>query len=113
MANAASHGHEAHAHEASMTKKSIWNVFWVLFGITTLEFIIALVLVPNGVFTQGIANTLYIVLTIAKAFYIVAYFMHLKFEKLGLIYCIIIPLMFIIAFIVAMLSEGGYTLLAR
>ena len=102
-----------HHHEETMTKKKIWNVFWILLGITAIEFFIALVLVPKGAFTHGIANVIYIGLTILKAFYIVAFFMHLKFEKLGLIYCIIIPLIFIIGFIVAMLGEGDYTLLAR
>ncbi len=102
-----------HHHEETMTKKKIWTVFWYLLGITTVEFIIALLLVPKGVFTQGIANVVYIILTIVKAFYIVAFFMHLKFEKISLALCIIVPLVFIIAFIVAMLGEGDYTLLAR
>lgn len=102
-----------HHHEETMTKKKIWNVFWVLLGITAVEFIIALVCVPKGMFTHGIANIIYILLTLLKAFYIVAFFMHLKFEKLGLIYCIVVPMIFIIGFIVAMLGEGNYTLLAR
>lgn len=102
-----------HHHEETMTKKKIWGVFWILLGITAIEFIIALVIVPKGIITHGMANVVYILLTILKAFYIVAFFMHLKFEKLNLIYSIIVPLVFIIAFIVAMLGEGNYTLLAR
>jgi cytochrome c oxidase subunit IV len=83
-------------------------VFWVLLGITAIEFFIALVLIPRGVFGQNIANVIYIALTLLKAFYIVAYFMHLKFEKLGLIYAIIVPLVFIIFFIIWMLYEGNF-----
>ncbi len=101
--------HIAHHDEhGSMTKKKIWGVFWVLLGITSIEFFIALVLIPRGVFGQNIANIIYIALTLLKAFYIVAYFMHLKFEKLGLIYSIIVPLVFIIFFIIWMLYEGNF-----
>ena len=101
--------HIAHHEEhGSMTKNKIWGVFWVLLGITAIEFFIALVLIPRGVFGQNIANVIYIALTLLKAFYIVAYFMHLKFEKLGLIYSIIVPLVFIIFFIIWMLYEGNF-----
>ena len=68
--------HIAHHDEhGSMTKKKIWGVFWVLLGITAIEFFIALVLIPRGVFGQNIANVIYIALTLLKAFYIVAFFM--------------------------------------
>ncbi|RZL01534.1 MAG: caa(3)-type oxidase, partial [Pedobacter sp.] len=50
----------------------------------------------------------YIFLTILKAFYIVAYFMHLKFEKLGLQLSLTVSFVFIIYFIVLMFIEGGY-----
>ena len=102
--HAAAH-HEDHA---SMTKKKIWSVFWVLLGITAIEFLIALVLIPKGVLGHGLGNFLYIALTLLKAFYIVAYFMHLKFEKVGLIYSIIVPTIFIIFFVIWMLYEGNY-----
>lgn len=98
----------AHSDHGSMTKKKIWSVFWVLLGITAIEFFIALVMIPKGMMGAGLANVIYIALTLLKAFYIVAYFMHLKFEKLGLIYAIIVPLIFIIFFIVWMLYEGNF-----
>jgi cytochrome c oxidase subunit IV len=96
-----------HGDHATMTKRKIWNVFWVLFAITTLEFILALA-VPTTTMPQDIKNVIYIVLTLLKAFYIVAFFMHLKFEMLGLIYIIIVPMVFIIGFIAAMLFEGNF-----
>jgi cytochrome c oxidase subunit IV len=102
--SAAAH-HEEHA---SMTKKKIWGVFWILLGITAIEFLIALVIIPKGIMGQGLGNIIYIVLTLMKAFYIVAYFMHLKFEKIGLIYSIIVPTVFIIFFVSWMLYEGNY-----
>jgi caa(3)-type oxidase subunit IV len=97
-----------HEDHGSMTKKKIWGVFWVLLGITTIEFFIALVLIPRGVLSHPVGNIIYIGLTLLKAFYIVAYFMHLKFEKIGLIYSILVPLMFIIFFIIWMLYEGNF-----
>lgn len=102
------HAAEHHEEHASMTKKKIWTVFWYLLGITAIEFFIALVLIPRGVFGQGTGNVIYIALTLLKAFYIVAYFMHLKFEKVGLIYSIIVPTVFIIFFVIWMLYEGNY-----
>ncbi len=75
---------EEHAEEhEGMTRKRIWNVFYVLLGITAIEFFIALYLVPHQIMTYHAANPIYIVLTLAKAFFIVGYFMHLKFEKMS------------------------------
>jgi len=99
------HEHEEHA---SMSKKKIWQVFFYLLGITALEFFIALVLIPKGIVSHGIGNFIYIVLTLVKAFYIVAYFMHLKFEKVSLISSIVVSLIFIVYFIVLLLTEGAY-----
>ena len=98
-------------------KKEIWKVFWVLLGITVLEFIIALGFPEFAGDEQGfmpfvipkiIKNALYAVLTLLKAFYIVAYFMHLKFERINLIYTILLPLILILAIIAALIYEAGY-----
>ncbi len=99
------HGNEEHA---SMSKGKIWRVFFYLLGITAIEFLIALVLIPKGIIDHGIGNFAYIVLTLVKAFYIVAYFMHLKFEKVAFKTGIVVSLIFIVYFIVLMLTEGSY-----
>ena len=99
--------HEGEEHE-SMTKKKIWHVFWILLGITTIEFIIALYLVPHGIIPLKAANPIYIVLTLFKAFYIIAYFMHLKFEKVGLIYAVVVPVLFIIGLILVLTNESHH-----
>jgi cytochrome c oxidase subunit IV len=91
-----------------MSKKKIWQVFFYLLGITAIEFFIALYLIPKGILGHGMGNFFYIVLTLVKAFYIVAYFMHLKFEKFALKTGITVSLIFIIYFIVLMLIEGSY-----
>ena len=100
--------HAEHGEHESMTRKKIWNVFFILLGITCVEFIIALYLVPHGIIPGHLANPIYIVLTLFKAFYIVAYFMHLKFETLSLIFAIIVPILFIIGLILVLTNESHH-----
>jgi cytochrome c oxidase subunit IV len=102
-----SHTEHAEEHD-TMTKKRIWNVFYVLLGITCVEFVIALYLVPHGIITYHTANPIYIVLTLAKAFFIVGYFMHLKFEKTGLVFAIVVPVLFIIGLILVLTNESHH-----
>lgn len=105
----AEHTNHEHASEhEGMSKKKIWQVFFYLLGITAIEFFIALYLIPKGLLGHGMGNFIYIVLTLVKAFYIVAYFMHLKFEKFALKTGMTVSLIFIIYFIVLMLIEGSY-----
>ncbi len=99
------HGHEEHA---GLDKKKIWQVFGILLFITLVEFFIALWVIPNGYMGHGVGNFIYIVLTLLKAFYIVAYFMHLKYEKLGLQLVLSVTFILIIYFIVLMLIEGDF-----
>ncbi len=105
-----SHSAEGHIHNenAGMDKAKIWKVAGILTLITAIEFIIALWAIPGGHIPQHIGNYIYIGLTLIKAFYIVAYFMHLKFEKLGLQVCLTVSFIFIIYFIVLMLIEGHH-----
>ena len=96
-------------HHEGMTKGKIWRVFFYLLALTALEFFIALVLVHGGVIEKSMSvNIVYIVLTLLKAYYIVAYFMHLKFETFGFILSVAISFLLIIYFIALMLTEGGY-----
>jgi cytochrome c oxidase subunit 4 len=48
-----------------------------------------------------------VILMLAKAFYIVAYFMHLKHEAKNLIMTIVVPLALFVWFITAFLSDGN------
>lgn len=99
-------------HEPDMTKGKIWKVFFYLLALTALEFFIALALVHPGYIQKGMAvNIVYIVLTLMKAYYIVAYFMHLKFETAGFITIVSVVFLFIIYFIILMLVEGNYLLI--
>ena len=100
--------HAEHGEHEGMTKKRILKVAGILTAITCVEFFIALILVPKGIIPGHVANPIYIVLTLFKAFYIVAFFMHLKFEKASLIYSIIVPVIFIIGLILVLTNESHY-----
>jgi cytochrome c oxidase subunit 4 len=102
--------HEDHGDHEGMTRKKIFVVLGILTLITAVEFFIALYLVPNHIMgiTYHVANPVYIILTLLKAFYIVAYFMHLKFERMALIYTIIVPILFIIGLILVLTNESHH-----
>lgn len=95
--------HETSTGEIPKPKtKQIWKVFWILLALTALEFAIAFIL-PPSMFRVGI----FVFLTIVKAFYIVAEFMHLGHEVKFLVWSIILPMIFVAWFILAMIMEGG------
>ena len=105
--------HHEEGEHATMTKGRILKVAGILTAITAVEFIIALILVPKGILAIQYANPVYIVLTLFKAFYIVAFFMHLKFEKVGLALSIIVPILFIIGLILVLTNESHHWITLR
>ncbi len=105
------HNSEEHAEHEELSVSKIWKVFFILLVLTIIEFLIALWVKPSGYFgahEKVIGNTIYIVLTLVKAYYIVAYFMHLKYEKFGFQLALTVSFIFIIYFIVLMLIEGEF-----
>jgi len=102
------HGDAEHGEHEGMTKKRILNVFYLLLLITAVEFLIALWIAPHWKISSHWINPIYIVLTLLKAFFIVAYFMHLMFEKICLIMAIIVPVLFIIGLILVLTNESHY-----
>ena len=94
--------------ESVKQRASIMKTFWYMVAITVVEFIIALVILPKGLVPHTAGNIAYILLTLLKAYYIVAFFMHLKFEKVGLQLSLGLAFIFIAYFITLMLIEGGY-----
>lgn len=97
-----------HHDDGGLSKTKIWKVAGVLALVTGIEFVIALWAIPHGHLTQQVGNYIYICLTLVKAFYIVAYFMHLKFEKLGLQLVLTLSFILIAYFIILMLIEGSH-----
>jgi len=105
LQNTEEHAHDEHV---GLSKSKIWQVFFILLGITVVEFIIALVILPKHLVPHMAGNIAYVLLTLLKAYYIVSFFMHLKFEKTGLQLSLGLAFIFIFYFIVLMLTEGGY-----
>ena len=110
MSTETTHIHAEGEHEDTMTRGRIVKVAVILSLITGVEFIFALYLAPTYTSIHHIVNPIYIALTLVKAFYIVAFFMHLKFEKHALIYAIVVPVLFIIGLILVLTNESHHWL---
>ena len=80
----------------------IWRTFVILSVITAFEFTLAYFMKPGGFRTS-----IFVMMTLIKAFYIVGEFMHLKHEVKSLIWAIVIPVIFIVWLLIALLTEGG------
>lgn len=98
---------DAHAGHGDMVK-TIWRTFWIMLIITIVEIAIALTL--TGKLPQLALNSFYIVMSLLKAYYIVAVFMHLKFERKALATTILLPVIFLLYAVVVLLVEGDYWL---
>jgi cytochrome c oxidase subunit IV len=81
----------------------IWKTFFVLVGITAVEFVFVFLMHAGT-----LRNSIFIVLTILKAFFIVGEFMHLKHETKGLIWTILVPMALLVWLLVALVTEGAY-----
>lgn len=95
-------------HHAPSSKKLIWRVFWILLAVTIIEVGTAELNHMYHFVSKSILNWILIGLTIVKAYFIVAYFMHLKHEKISLQYIIILPFILIVYLIFIALYEGVY-----
>lgn len=103
-------GHDK-AH-ASFDTKPIWRTFWVLLVITLVEITLATVHMKfaehgHEIPPKYVLNGIYLILTCAKAFYIIAEFMHLRHEIKNMIMTIAVPACLFIWFIVAFLWDGA------
>ncbi|MBI4945804.1 MAG: cytochrome C oxidase subunit IV family protein [Bacteroidetes bacterium] len=99
--NQATHD-DAHSHNVGPSaRKRLWNVFWLLLVITLVE--VGLAFTPLN---KDLLIALFFGFTLVKAYYIVAYFMHLKTETKEMGWMLIGPFIFIIYFIILMLYQG-------
>ena len=88
--------------------KKIWKTAGILLAITVVEFIMAFTM-DRGI----ILYFLFIALTIWKAKYIMMEFMHLGDEVKPLFYSIIVPLIFLVWLVIALVKEGSDIFLMR
>lgn len=100
--------HEHISHEAiekahsGLNTKVIWKVFWILLGVTIFE--VGIAFIPWV--SHEVLIWTWVFLTLVKAFFIVGYFMHLKFEKIPMIYSLMLPFLLIVYLIFIALYEG-------
>ncbi|AFL86268.1 putative small integral membrane protein [Belliella baltica DSM 15883] len=81
--------------------KKIWKTAGILLAITLVEFVMAFTM-DRGL----LLYFLFIALTIWKAKYIMMEFMHLGEEAKPLFYSIIVPLIFLVWLVIALVKEG-------
>ena len=105
MSNHDTHSAEHHHEDVIAEIKKVTIILSVL---TIVELILGFWMI--GMESQGLRLAVkgaIVILMMAKAFYIVAYFMHLKHEIKNLIMTIVVPLALFIWFIAAFLSDGN------
>ncbi|MBO9199870.1 MULTISPECIES: cytochrome C oxidase subunit IV family protein [Niastella] len=103
----------AHATDEAHTfdRKAIWRTFRILLYITVFELLLAIgyyeIEFSNPHLVKHLLNGVFVVLTLAKAFFIIAEFMHLRHEIRNMILTISIPALLFIWFITAFLWDGN------
>lgn len=101
--SATAHQDEGH----SFSTKAIWRTFWVLLVITIVELALAIMYYETSFLNKHFLNGIFVIGTLAKAFFIIAEFMHLKYEIKNLIMSIAFPAMLFIWFLTAFLWDGN------
>lgn len=99
-----SHDQEPHVTVLPPNKekiKKLWRVAVILGIITAIEFAVAFSM-PHG----PLKTSIFVLMTIIKAAYIVGEFMHLRYEFKLLLWSILIPMTFVIWMLVAFVYEG-------
>lgn len=103
----ASHEQEITVEVVPADKKKIakiWKVALILGIVTGIEFVFAFLLGPDFKYTK---ITIFIALTIVKAFFIMAEFMHMSHERKGLVWSVLLPLVFLGWLIAVLLIESS------
>lgn len=99
-----------HGRSSTDTVKRIWKTFWILLIITIVELGLGLLLhaldLPDDMRRLMIKGII-IILSIAKAYFIVSIFMHLGDELNNMVLSIMIPLMLFVWIIFSFLLDGS------
>jgi cytochrome c oxidase subunit IV len=104
MAQAQTHSHSGQQHPIRL-----YLVVWgLLFVLSTFSYLV------DYLGIQGFPRwTLIIVFMLMKAGLIVAIFMHMAWERLALVYAILLPPILVLVFVAMMASEAHYTIFTR
>ena len=102
------HHTDVNSAESKNQVKRIWKIFWILLVITVCEVIMGMFFSHR--FPKGLVAFFFLALTLLKAGYIVAVFMHLGDELKNFLITVMIPLVLFVWFIIAFLADGGFWL---
>lgn len=100
-----SHHSDIESTESKTQIKKIWKVFWLLLVVTLVEVLIGMKF--SHAMPKGLVAFIFLALTLFKAGYIVAIFMHLGDEKKNFMMLVLVPLVLFVWFIIAFLFDGG------
>lgn len=95
--------------EGKKIRRSLWNVFWVLLIVTTLEVLLG-IFWKEWHLSWPVVKMTFIFMTLLKAYYIVAYFMHMRDENKYFMYIVILPYLLFIVYLAYILINEGWSL---
>ncbi|HSZ84894.1 MAG TPA: cytochrome C oxidase subunit IV family protein [Puia sp.] len=93
--------------EPSFSTKIIWRTFWILSVITVVELALAILYYKTDFLPKHFLNGIFVIGTLAKAFFIIAEFMHLGHELKNLVLSLAMPALLFVWFIIAFLWDGN------
>lgn len=103
----------SHEHEYISNSGRIWKVFGILSAVTIVEVFLGILkpesLHLNHFLGMNLLNWIFYALTLYKAYYIVYAFMHMEGERSSLRYAVVLPVIFLILYLLfILLTEGHY-----
>ena len=105
------HGQQAHGQQAHGQQHPLGIYLWIwglLFVLSTFSYLV------DYFHLHGLLRwSLILLFMILKAGLLVAVFMHMAWERLALIYAILVPPVLILIFVALMTLESDYTFLTR
>jgi cytochrome c oxidase subunit IV len=105
-----------HSEEEGKTKRrKLWNVFWIMLGITLLELYIGFQQEAWHLKGTVTLKVIFIGLTVVKAAYIVLSFMHLGDETKVFRYLVLVPFIVFVVYLISLVDvlEGNYSKTGR
>jgi len=100
--------HTSHVEHHEDGKKEVLRVTLILSVLTIIELALGFLMMRiDAQGTRLLIKGVIVILMMAKAFYIVGYFMHLKHEIRNMIMTIVVPLLLFVWFIGAFLYDGN------
>lgn len=91
--------------EYNSAVSAVWRATAILTVVTIVEVVFALTL--GHVLPKILVNGVYVIASVAKAFFIIGEFMHLKYEKRVFMLSLGLPLAFLVWAIIAFAMDGN------